>query len=144
MNKAAFVTCWFLFLAAKGFCQNRQALLTTSAKDNIVINDSRVDTAGNLVSVGMIWSYGTSFYNCNPIIIKTSKNGTRIWTRTLNYSGAKALKVRIAANGDYLVLAKDNWPILCRFSPAGAKVFAGRYTYTNQLNDYITGITVAV
>jgi hypothetical protein len=125
----AWLLCCVAFYPA--LSQNRQ-LSFESAQKSIVISDSRVDPAGNVISVGYQYDpkVGQSF--ADAIAIKTSRSGKRIWVRQLSFysgSSAKASYVQIAANGDYLIGGcLSSQPMIWRLSPSGTNVFARYYS----------------
>jgi hypothetical protein len=128
-----------LVLIFIAFVSHAQSRVVNHFADSfsISINESRVDVDGNVVNVGYKLYPGGKV----PLIIKTDIKGNVLWAKYCNAGGScEFVKVRIAANGDYLAIASGYYGVFIRIDKSGNNGWCKYFGYYNAHGEKATGI----
>jgi hypothetical protein len=128
-----YILSLLLLLSLNLHAQNRQLLykLDNSA---VTVTDSKEDPDGNLIHVG--------YTGVLPVIFKTDADGNVLWSRIAALPEHRMfVKVSIAANGDYLAVAKGSFGSLLRIDKNGNTKWYKYIGYSNTINETFNGVT---
>jgi len=121
-----------LVLCLQARAQNRQ-LLYKLGNSNVTIMDSKVDADGNIVHVGAAGGF--------TAIFKTDANGNMLWSRMGGMQEDRTfVKVCIAANGDYIALARGSFGSLLRIGKDGNLKWYRYVGYSNTFNESLNSV----
>ncbi|MBL7711286.1 MAG: T9SS type A sorting domain-containing protein, partial [Chitinophagaceae bacterium] len=135
---ALLLFCSF-FLCSPVFAQQQQ-LAFSNRESPIIIYDQYIEPNGDVVSVASILQ-DPPFPSPHLLVFKADPAGTVIWSYYTGYTNHRAVRIRKAANGDYLVLSQSGSMQLLRLKPDGTQRWAHLAGFSTAANYTVGGVT---